>query len=140
MCRYVNNKIMWMCVSIILPSSPSLTTVLKKGCFRASSAVIRFSTSTTRHFRIRSLGSSASHPKTLIYCPLDTLILYSPDISAHSGDVKLYFPSMIFLSITICLRCQNGGQPTSSVNIITPQAHLEIRQKSFESIRKPNNL
>jgi hypothetical protein len=34
-------------------------------------------------------------------------------MSAHSGVVKEYFPSMILRSITICLRCQNGGQPTS---------------------------
>lgn len=45
-------------------------------------------------------------------------------ISAHSGDVNEYFPSIIFLSMTICFRCQNGGQPTNKVNIITPQAHL----------------
>lgn len=31
---------------------------------------------------------------------------------------------MMLRNITICLRCQNGGQPTNSVNIITPQAHL----------------
>lgn len=49
---------------------------------------------------------------------------YIPEISAHSGDVKLYFPSMMLRSITICLRCQNGGQPTNNVNMITPQAHL----------------
>lgn len=48
-----------------------------------------------------------------------------PDMSAHSGDVKLYLPSMMLRSITICLRCQNGGQPTSSVNMMTPQAQLQ---------------
>lgn len=47
-----------------------------------------------------------------------------PDISAHSGEVKLYLPSIMFLNITICRRCQNGGQPTNKVYIITPQAHL----------------
>lgn len=60
-------------------------------------------------------------------------VQYLPDISAHSGDVKLYLPSIIFRNITICLRCQNGGQPTSNVNIITPQAHLikKIYNKIF---------
>lgn len=28
--------------------------------------------------------------------------------------------------MTICFRCQNGGQPTNSVNIITPHAHLHL--------------
>lgn len=54
----------------------------------------------------------------------------SPEISAHSGDVKLYFPSMILRSITICLRCQKGGQPTSNVNIITPHAHLNDKKRA----------
>lgn len=35
-----------------------LTTVLKNGCLRHSRTVIRFSGSTTRHLRIKSLGSS----------------------------------------------------------------------------------
>lgn len=52
-----------------------------------------------------------------------------PEISAHSGDVKLYLPSMMLRSITICLRCQKGGHPTNSVNIITPQAHLDNTPK-----------
>lgn len=34
-------------------------------------------------------------------------------MSAHSGEVNEYFPSIMFLSITICLRCQNGGHPTN---------------------------
>lgn len=46
-------------------------------------------------------------------------------MSAHSGDVNEYFPSIIFLSIIICFLCQKGGQPTNKVNIITPQAHLK---------------
>lgn len=52
-------------------------------------------------------------------------------MSAHSGEVNEYFPSIIFLSITICLRCQKGGHPTSNVNMITPQAHLK---KKFNEI------
>lgn len=55
-------------------------------------------------------------------------VFFLPEISAHSGDVKLYLPSMIFLSITICFRCQNGGQPTNNVNIITPHAHLILKK------------
>lgn len=35
-----------------------LTTVLKNGCLSASRTVILFSGSTTRHFRMRSFGSS----------------------------------------------------------------------------------
>lgn len=37
--------------------------------------------------------------------------LFLPEISCHSGESNEYFPSIIFLNITICLRCQNGGQP-----------------------------
>jgi len=55
-----------------------------------------------------------------------------PVMSSHSGDVNEYFPSIIFLSMTICFRCQNGGQPTNSVNIITPQAHLYYRKHKNE--------
>lgn len=39
----------------------------------------------------------------------------------------------------ICLRCQNGGQPTRSVNIITPQAQLKLknsRDKREEKVSK----
>lgn len=49
-----------------------------------------------------------------------------PDMSVHSGDEKENFPSIIFLNITICFLCQNGGQPTNKVYIITPQAHLKL--------------
>lgn len=52
----------------------------------------------------------------------------SPDMSLHSGDIKLYFPSMILRNIIICLRCQKGGQPTRRVNMMTPQAQLRVHQ------------
>lgn len=52
-------------------------------------------------------------------------------MSAHSGDVNEYFPSIIFLSIIICFLCQKGGQPTNKVNIITPQAHLKNTNINF---------
>lgn len=119
------------CCKMIL-SNAILTTVLKNGCFRASSAVIRFSTSTTRHFLIKSFGSSGEKTKTLIFIwKIFFLIENSPEISAHSGEVKLYLPSIMFLNITICFRCQNGGQPTNNVNIITPQAHLQKKRHNF---------
>ena len=38
---------------------------------------------------------------------------HKPVMSSHSGVLKEYFPSMILRIITICLRCQKGGQPTS---------------------------
>lgn len=40
-----------------------------------------------------------------------TNYLFLPEISCHSGELNEYFPSIIFLNIIICLRCQNGGQP-----------------------------
>lgn len=43
-----------------------LTTVLKKGCLRHSRTVMRFSGSTTRHLRIKSLGSSKSTKRDVI--------------------------------------------------------------------------
>lgn len=61
-------------------------------------------------------------------------LLYQPEMSAHSGDVKLYLPSIMFRNMIICLRCQNGGQPTSNVNIMTPHAQLdEFERKSGEN-------
>lgn len=56
-----------------LSNSP-LTTVLKNGCLRASSAVIRFSTSTTRHFRIKSFGSSGKFNQSVAELSLSTFI------------------------------------------------------------------
>lgn len=111
-----------------------LTTVWKKECSNASLIEILFLGSTTSNFLIKSFGASGT--KQNIYFIISHYFLKSslnhvtfnviflPVISAHSGDVKEYFPSIIFLSITICFRCQNGGLPTNSVNIITPQAHL----------------
>lgn len=43
-----------------------LTTVLKKGCLRHSRTLIRFSGSTTRHLRIKSLGSSKSTKRDVL--------------------------------------------------------------------------
>lgn len=53
-CRYKTDKEWKFCQSIAV----LLTTVLKNGCLRHSRTVIRFSGSTTRHLRIKSLGSS----------------------------------------------------------------------------------
>lgn len=100
-----------------------LTVVVKNGCAKASLTVIRFSGSTTKHFRMRSFGSSAKIKKngnklikSVRSCAGKKFNL--PEISAHSGDVKLYLPSIIFRSMTICFRCQNGGHPTSNVNTV----------------------
>lgn len=108
-----------------------LTVVVKNGCFNASVTVIRFSGSTTKHLRIKSFGSSANvyntGYKTSVHSTLSHT--HKPDMSAHSGEVKLYFPSIILRNMTICLRCQNGGQPTSSVNIMTPHAQMSTSRE-----------
>jgi hypothetical protein len=114
--------------SVTITLSKQLTTVLKNGCLRTSRTLIRFSGSTTRHFRIKSFGSSTIFHQmyTLINNLFQNLFKsFLPEISDHSGDIKLYLPSMMFRNIIICLRCQKGGQPTRSVNIMTPQAHLK---------------
>lgn len=46
-------------------------------------------------------------PKELVFS------MPSPVMSSHSGDWKEYLPSMMLRIITICLRCQKGGHPTS---------------------------
>lgn len=71
--------------------------------------------STTNNLLIRSFGASKIYNQLYKKYPLskDAVAGNLPDISAHSGDVNVYFPSIIFRSITICLRCQKGGQPTS---------------------------
>lgn len=45
--------------------------------------------------------------------------------SSHSGDEKSYFPAKIMRSISICFLCQKGGEPASSVYMITPELHLQ---------------
>jgi len=40
-----------------------------------------------------------------------TNYFFLPEISCHSGELNENFPSIMFLNIIICLRCQNGGQP-----------------------------
>ncbi len=47
-----------------------------------------------------------------------TKSLAESDISSHSGLTNSYLPSMMFLRRINCLRCQNGGNPTSLNNII----------------------
>ena len=36
-----------------------------------------------------------------------------PEMSCHSGVLREYLPSIMLRIITICLRCQKGGHPTS---------------------------
>lgn len=45
--------------------------------------------------------------------------------SSHSGEEKSYFPAKIIRSISICFLCQKGGEPASSVYMITPELHLQ---------------
>ena len=49
---------------------------------------------------------------------------------------------MIILSISICLRCQNGGEPASSVKRITPHAQLIDRHvnKSKRELENKNEV
>ena len=35
------------------------------------------------------------------------------EMSSHSGLTNLYLPSIMFLSMTSCFLCQNGGKPAS---------------------------
>uniref|UniRef100_A0A6B0TXL6 Uncharacterized protein n=1 Tax=Ixodes ricinus TaxID=34613 RepID=A0A6B0TXL6_IXORI len=65
---------------------------------------MRAAGSTTSSLLIRSLGASV--------------------MSSHSGLQNSYFPSMMLRSMTICLRCQKGGKPTSNVYMMTPQAQM----------------
>lgn len=42
-----------------------------------------------------------------------TRSLAESEISSHSGLTNSYFPSIMFLNITSCFRCQKGGKPTN---------------------------
>lgn len=55
---------------------------------------------------------------------LHTRSLTVSERSSHSGDVNWQFPARIMRSISICFRCQNGGDPASSVYMITPALQL----------------
>lgn len=55
--------------------------------------------------------------------------------SSHSGEEKSYFPAKIIRSISICFLCQKGGEPASSVYMITPELHLQQ-----EKIKLSNHL
>lgn len=55
----------WTKVIKIVNLTQKLTTVLKNGCFKHSLTVILFSGSTTKHLRIRSLGSSKSNSENV---------------------------------------------------------------------------
>lgn len=55
-----------------------------------------------------------------------------PVMSSHSGDVNMKRPSMMFLSITICFRCQKGGQPTSLDSTVS---HLSSLRKMHKNQR-----
>lgn len=81
-------------------------------------------------------------------CPSLTRSFASLETSSHSGLTNWYRPSMIARSMTSCLRCQKGGNPTNlqggvttmiaytcilmaqvatttyNVYMMTPQAHL----------------
>lgn len=70
---------------------------------------------------------------------VNAFLHHLPLISAHSGEVKLYLPSIIFRNMTICLRCQNGGQPTSNVNIMTPHAQLKMESYHKYAISNSKN-
>lgn len=55
----ISSRASWFMPHISQVMNRVLTVVVKNGCFSASVTVIRFSGSTTKHLRMRSLGSSA---------------------------------------------------------------------------------
>lgn len=55
--------------------------MVKNGCFSASVTVIRFSGSTTKHLRMRSLGSSVKTKAILVRMPKNMCELRTGDIS-----------------------------------------------------------
>ena len=59
-----------------------------------------------------------------------------PVMSSHSGDVNMKRPSMMFLSITICFRCQKGGQPTSLDSTVSHLSSLRKMHKNQEKTHK----
>jgi len=59
-------------------------------------------------------------------CPSLTRSFASLETSSHSGLTTWYCPSMIARSMTSCLRCQNGGNPTNLQRRRDHNEHLYI--------------